>query len=135
MYMVKEPKKKIKRVLVVDDHASGQELMAFIFRDLGYHYESALNGKEAVKKALAKDFDLILMDLRMPVMTGIEATQKIREVKKNLPIFAFTAHVMHEVSSKCKAVGMTGLIPKPLDVDQFKKWIQGRPPRDLFLLR
>jgi len=133
--MVKEPKKKIKRVLVVDDHASGQELMAFIFRDLGYDYESALNGNEAVKKALAKDFDLVLMDLRMPVMTGFEATQKIREVKKDLPIFAFTAHVMHEVSSKCKTAGMTGFIPKPLDIDQFKKWIQGKLSDDLFLFR
>ena len=123
--MVEKSKKKTKRVLVVDDHPSGQNLMAHVLCDLGYDYEAAWNGQEAVEKVLANNFDLVLMDLHMSKMSGYEATRKIREVKKDIPIFALTAYDADEVSSKCQAAGMTGIFSKPIDIDQFEKWIQG----------
>ncbi|MBF0571796.1 MAG: response regulator [Candidatus Omnitrophica bacterium] len=118
--------KKTKRILVVDDDGLSQELMAIVLDALGYSYESAKNGKEAVEKALKQDFDLVLMDLRMPVMNGYDAARKIHEVKENLPIYALTAHVLDYVPSKCRDAGMTGIFPKPIDVPKFNEWLKTR---------
>lgn len=116
-------KEKIKRVLIVDDHESSQQLMIFLLGGLGCDHESAWNGQEAVERALAKDFDLVLMDLRMPVMDGYEAAREIHKVKKDLPIFALTAYAADDVPSKCLAAGMTGCMFKPVDIDKLKELI------------
>ena len=102
--------------------------MSYVLTELGYDYQSAWNGQEGVKRVLTEDFDLVLMDLRMPVMSGYEAVRKIRDIKKDLPIFALSADAINDISLKCKAMGFTGTFTKPIDIDHFKKWIQGLIP-------
>mgnify|MGYP000102940374 CR=1 FL=1 len=81
------------------------------------------NGQEAVEIDNLQDFDLVLMDLQMPVMDGYEATRKIREqlIAEKLPIIAMTADVMKEVEGACYEAGMNGYIAKPIEIDALKR--------------
>jgi len=107
--------KKIK-VLVAEDIALNQLLMKTILDDFGFGCEIASNGKIAVEKLKTDYFDIVLMDLQMPEMTGFEATVYIRNVlKSDIPIIALTADVTTVDLTKCKAVGMNDYIAKPID--------------------
>jgi CheY-like chemotaxis protein len=116
--------KRHKKVLVVDDDAPSQQLMAILLDSLGVSHESAWDGREAVEKVSVENFDLVLMDVRMPHMNGYDAAQRIRQEKKELPIYALTAHAMDYVPAKCSAAGMNGVILKPLDIEAFSTWIR-----------
>lgn len=116
--------RRIKRVLVVDDDDLSQELMAAVLGEIGYVYEAAHNGQEAVEKALRGDFDLVLMDLRMPMMGGYTAAKQIHEVKKDLPIIALSAYAVLHDPSRCQDAGISKFISKPIDVAELKEWIQ-----------
>ncbi len=80
---------------------------------------AALNGLEALEKCNTEQFDLILMDVHMPVMDGLEATRRIRETNKNIPILALTASVIKSEVQSCLDCGMTGWIPKPFRDSEF----------------
>ncbi|ESS74120.1 sensor protein GacS [Methyloglobulus morosus KoM1] len=105
------------RVLLVEDNELNQEVAASIIRKRGATLTIAWNGVEAVALVQQQAFDLVLMDLHMPIMGGIEATRQIRELKqgKNLPIVAMTAAVMAEDRERCLAIGMVDFIPKPVE--------------------
>jgi PAS domain S-box-containing protein len=105
------------RVLLVEDNELNQEVAANIIRKRGASLTIAWHGGEAVDLVQRQMFDLVLMDLHMPVMGGIEATRRIRELKqgKNLPIVAMTAAVMAEDRELCRAIGMVDFIPKPVE--------------------
>jgi signal transduction histidine kinase/CheY-like chemotaxis protein len=105
------------RVLLVEDNELNQEVAASIIRKRGATLTIASNGVEAVALVQQQTFDLVLMDLHMPVMGGIEATRQIRELAqgKNLPIVAMTAAVMAEDRERCTAIGMVDFIPKPVE--------------------
>ena len=104
------------KVLVVEDVALNQLLMKTILNDFGFELDIADNGKIAIEKLQAKDFDIILMDLQMPVMNGFEATDYIRNnINTNIPIIALTADVTTVDLEKCRVVGMNDYIAKPLD--------------------
>ncbi|MDD5580139.1 MAG: response regulator [Methylobacter sp.] len=105
------------RVLLVEDNELNQEVAASIIRKRGATLTIAWNGVEAVALIQQQTFDLVLMDLHMPVMGGIEATRQIRELAqgKNLPIVAMTAAVMVEDRERCLAIGMVDFIPKPVE--------------------
>jgi two-component system CheB/CheR fusion protein len=104
------------KVLVVEDMPLNQLLMKTILDDFGFEREIADNGKIAVEKLQKKSYDIILMDLQMPIMNGFEATKHIREILKlNIPIIALTADVTTVDLGKCKAVGMDDYIAKPVD--------------------
>ncbi|MFP6384717.1 response regulator, partial [Pseudomonas aeruginosa] len=93
-----------ERVLVVDDHPVNQRLMVSMLRKLGYETEIAEDGVQAVDLALSHGYDFIFMDLQMPVMDGLEATKRIRELQKpgrKPKIIAMTANVMDGIKSKC----------------------------------
>ena len=109
---------KIKnvKVLVVEDMALNQLLMKTLLDDFGFERDIASNGKIAIEKLQAKDYDVILMDLQMPEMNGFEATEYIRtKMKSNIPIIALTADVTTMDLEKCKALGMNDYIAKPVD--------------------
>ncbi|HEX8549198.1 MAG TPA: PAS domain S-box protein, partial [Cytophagaceae bacterium] len=107
--------KKIK-VLVVEDIALNQLLMRTLLEDFGFELDIASNGKIALDKLRETTYDIILMDLQMPVMGGFEATQYIRtEMKLVLPIIALTADVTTMDVEKCIAVGMNDYMSKPVD--------------------
>lgn len=103
-------------VLVAEDIPLNQLLMKTILDEFGFDRDIAENGIIAIEKLKVKSYDIILMDLQMPEMTGFEATAYIRNVMKNqIPIIALTADVTTVDLNKCKAVGMNDYIPKPVD--------------------
>ena len=85
-----------KKILVVDDNEDNREILVFRLQQLGFEVLVASNGKEAIETASQAKPDVILMDLRMPVMDGWEATRALRQTAwgKDLPVVAVTAHAM-----------------------------------------
>jgi signal transduction histidine kinase/CheY-like chemotaxis protein len=106
--------------LLVEDNAINQEIATALLSDMGADVDVADNGLNAVKAFLNKDYDLIFMDVRMPVMDGMEATRRIRASGKHdaasVPIIAMTANVMVEDREQSAAVGMNGHLAKPIDM-------------------
>ncbi|WP_211320232.1 ATP-binding protein [Hymenobacter nivis] len=104
------------RILVVEDIALNQLLMKTLLEDFGFEIEVAGNGKIALEKLRTTRYDIVLMDLQMPVMNGFEATEYIRnELHLTVPIIALTADVTTVDVEKCKAVGMNDYLSKPID--------------------
>ncbi|MEC5164868.1 PAS domain S-box-containing protein [Flavobacterium sp. PL11] len=113
-----ELNKEIKdiKILVVEDIKLNQLLMKIILDDFKFKHDIAANGKIAIEKLQTETYDIILMDLQMPIMSGFEATEYIRNTMKlKIPIIALTADVTTVDVEKCKAVGMNDYISKPLD--------------------
>jgi PAS domain S-box-containing protein len=103
-------------VLVVEDIALNQLLMRTLLDDFGFNCDIASNGKIAIEKLRLKQYDIILMDLQMPVMNGFETTEYIRKtLNSNVPILALTADVTTVDLAKCKVVGMNDYVSKPVD--------------------
>jgi len=104
------------KVLVVEDIALNQLLMKTLLDDFGFECDIASNGELAIEKLKTKSYDIILMDLQMPVMNGFEATEYIRDnMDSEIPIIALTADVTTVDLTKCMAVGMNDYIAKPVD--------------------
>lgn len=104
------------KVLVVEDIPLNQLLMKTLLDDFGFERDIAENGKIAIEKLKEKEYDVILMDLQMPVMNGFETTEYIRKtLNSQIPIIALTADVTTVDLAKCKAVGMNDYIAKPVD--------------------
>ncbi len=113
-----DPTSEVKniKVLVVEDMALNQLLMKTLLDDFGFTHDIAGNGKIAIDKLQHKTYDIVLMDLQMPIMNGFEATAYIRNTMHSaIPIIALTADVTTVDLKKCNAVGMDDYISKPLD--------------------
>ena len=105
------------RILVVDDVAVNRELLNEMLRRSGHEVAQAEDGAQAVASVGRGGFDVVLMDVQMPVMDGIEATRRIRRLPlpmKNVPIFALTANVMESEHQRHLASGMNGCLTKPI---------------------
>ena len=111
--------------LLVEDNAVNQEIALAVLTDLGAKVDVAEDGEQGVKAFLNKDYDLIFMDVRMPVMDGLEATRRIRACTKRdaggVPIVAMTANAMQEDRDASRNAGMNAHIAKPIDMDELKK--------------
>lgn len=108
--------KKITKVLVVEDNRLNQLLMKTLLIGFGYDFDIAGNGKIALEKLEHTTYDIILMDLQMPEMNGIETTKHIRnKIKSQVPIIVLTADVTTMDAEKCKAEGMNDYIAKPIN--------------------
>ena len=105
-------------VLLVDDGDENRDLMSVVLEEAGADYDTAENGLEAVKKARLRQWDVILMDMQMPVMDGYTATRKLREEGYDKPIIALTAHAMQGAEQECLDAGCTGFLTKPIDFDR-----------------
>jgi len=104
------------KILVVEDIKLNQLLMRTILDDFKFKYDIADNGKIAIEKLQTETYDIILMDLQMPIMNGFEATEYIRNtMKSKIPIIALTADVTTVDVEKCKTVGLNDYVSKPLD--------------------
>jgi PAS domain S-box-containing protein len=106
------------RVLVVDDGAENRELLRLMLGDAGLVIHEAENGQVAVERARLETFDLILMDMQMPVMDGFTATRQLRVEGAGMPILALTANAMKGAEKEVMAAGCSGLVTKPLDIDR-----------------
>lgn len=122
-------------LLLVEDNDINQQVASEFLEDFGFTVEIAANGVEAVEKVRNSGdpsrFDLVLMDLQMPVMGGYAATEAIKKLERynNLPIIAMTADAMEGVNEKCIEMGMVDFLTKPIDpgrlIDVIKKWLPG----------
>lgn len=102
-------------VLVVDDAPDNQLLIWHFLTKAGACMDTAENGLEGYKKAITGAYDVVLMDVQMPLMDGYTATQRLREHGFSKPIIALTAHAMNEVKEKCLTVGYTDHLTKPIN--------------------
>jgi two-component system sensor histidine kinase/response regulator len=119
-------------ILVAEDNELNQEVAMGLLDDAGFVVDIANNGQEAVEMVGKKAYDIVLMDMQMPVMDGVTATIAIRKDArfKDLPIVAMTANAMQQDKDKCEAAGMNGHVAKPIDPDDMfralLKWIKPR---------
>jgi len=120
------------KILIADDNPVNLDLITRLLKKRGHEVTIAENGKEAVDIFLQGPFDVILMDLEMPVIGGIEAARQIRAKEKALsvetpaytPIIAMTAHDQETERTACLVVGMDGFISKPIDIKTIHQTIQ-----------
>ncbi len=126
-----EPKDVVKLsglVLLAEDNQVNQRIAEKMLQRLGLCCHIVENGEQAVAEVLQKDYNLILMDVNMPVLDGIAATERIRDLsypKNQVPIIALTANAMMEDRNRCLAAGMNGFISKPIKLDALREVIAG----------
>ncbi|WP_234800341.1 ATP-binding protein [Agrobacterium pusense] len=111
------------RILLVEDNLVNQQVAAGFLRHLGQGVEVASDGAEAVEMISASRFDLVLMDMQMPRMDGIEATRAIRGTGNDIPIVAMTANASVDDRRLCAAAGMNGFQSKPVTKNQLARLI------------
>ena len=104
-------------LLLVEDGSTNRKLISLALRRVGVNVTEAENGKIGSDLALAGSFDLILMDMQMPVMDGYTASRLLRDRNLTLPIIALTAHAMKGDETKCQDAGCSGYLTKPVDID------------------
>ncbi|ABK45829.1 periplasmic sensor hybrid histidine kinase [Magnetococcus marinus MC-1] len=112
------------QILVAEDNLVNQQIAAGYLTRLGHRYQFAKDGIQALNLVQKGGFDLILMDVRMPDMDGLEATRHIRALPKpwcDIPIVALTANVFEQDRQNCREAGMDGFLPKPLDLSQLEQ--------------
>ena len=105
------------RVLVVDDGPENRELLRLVLSEAGLVMDEAENGKIAVDKAGSQPYDVVLMDMQMPVMDGFTATRLLREQGLKIPIFALTANAMKGAEKQVMEAGCSGFLTKPINID------------------
>jgi len=120
----------MKRILVIEDNETNLYLMRFLLENNGFSVMEAKTGFQGVAVAEKENFDLILMDIQLPDIDGLEATRKIRAsgTRAAVPILAVTSYAMVGDREKALTAGCTGYIEKPIDpvtfISEIKKYIQ-----------
>ena len=118
------------KVLLAEDNPLNRKLVVSILHNRGHRVVVAQNGREAVETARKEPFDLILMDIQMPVMDGFEATRRIRAMEQETgaprtPVVAVTAHVLEEEKDRCFCMDMDGFVGKPIRREEFLDTVEG----------
>ena len=109
------------RILVVDDHPVNRQVAAMMLMAAGFDVETADDGAQAVEAVRSRPFDLVFMDLHMPVMDGLTACRAIRALegdKASIPVVAMTAATLPEDVARCRAAGMDAHLPKPIEQER-----------------
>jgi two-component system, cell cycle response regulator DivK len=116
----------MKKILVVEDNDTNLYLVRFILEKSGYGVVAARNGLLAVEMAVKERPDLIIMDIQLPDISGLEATRRIRESEADggIPIVALTSYAMVGDKEMALAAGCTGYIEKPIDPEAFVRDIE-----------
>ncbi len=111
---------RLLRILMAEDNPANQRVATALLKAAGFRIEIVGNGRAAVERAATAEFDIILMDVQMPIMDGLAATRKLREIEKLalIPIVGLTAGAMEEDRNKCLAAGMSDYLSKPIDWDK-----------------
>ena len=125
-----QPEKITGRVLLVDDGETNRRFVSLSLKQTGVEIVEAVNGEEAVALATSQEFDLVLMDMQMPVMDGYTATSVLREKGITIPIIALTANAIVGDKKKCIKAGCTGYLSKPIKHDLLLQTVAetlGRP--------
>ena len=115
-------------ILVAEDNEVNQIVLEQILTEVGHSYQIVENGKLAVERYKELDPDLVLMDVSMPEMNGLVATQTIRELEKesgkHVPIVGLTAHALKGDREMCINAGMDDYVPKPISVSKLRETIK-----------
>ena len=123
-----------KRILMADDEPIHQEITRGLLEDVGLLVDAADDGAEALRMARENKYSLILMDMQMPKMSGVDASLNIRKLpaRADVPIVAMTANAFTEDREKCLAAGMNDFITKPVDPEvMFRvvyRWLSSNAP-------
>jgi two-component system sensor histidine kinase/response regulator len=121
-------------ILLVEDNEFNQQIASELLTDAGFSVDVAENGQVSIEKLNKRAYDIVLMDMQMPVMDGVTATRELRKDErfKDLPILAMTANVMDTDIEKCREAGMWDHIGKPIDPDElFGKLVKWMKPRKM----
>ena len=118
--------KKMLKILIVEDDKINQKVIELRMQSLGFKITIVENGKEAIDILKETDFDIVFMDIQMPILDGFETTKLIRSPKSqvknhNITIIAMTAFAMKGDKENCFSIGMNDYIPKPIKVEELKK--------------
>jgi len=125
------------RILVAEDNAVNQDVITGLLESMGCRVVTAPNGRSAIQRYAQEKFDLVLMDCEMPILDGLQATKRIRDLEqmaatdhdtpKRMPIVALTAHALADVRDSCLAAGMDDFLVKPFDdvgvIEALRRWI------------
>ena len=131
-HTVREMIRSSVRILLAEDNITNQQVAVGILKRLGLRADAVANGEEAVKALETLPYDLVLMDVQMPIMDGLEATRQIRDLRSavrdhGVPIIAMTAHAMQGDREKCLNAGMNDYVSKPVSPEALaralKKWL------------
>ncbi|MDE3248082.1 MAG: PAS domain S-box protein [Bacteroidota bacterium] len=127
---------KGSRILLVEDNEMNRLVATTVLEHYGVVFREAVNGQEAIDILREETFDLVLMDVQMPVMNGIEATGHIRaEISKDIPIIALTANAIKGENDKCLQAGMNAYVTKPFEEEVLIKTIAGLLGKEICLKR
>ena len=114
------------KVLLAEDNLINQKVSQTLFKNLGYEIDIAKNGAEAVEMASATNYDVIFMDLMMPVKDGLQATQEIRGFNSEIPIIALTANINDTEMERAKKLGIHDFVTKPVKLETIKQLLVER---------
>lgn len=117
------------KILVAEDNLVNQKLATFVFEKMGYQIDLANNGQEAIDMAEKKKYDLIFMDLQMPLVDGIVATKEILSRNPHPIVIALTANVMEETKNACFEAGMTHFLHKPFKLEAIQEVLESSKDR------
>jgi two-component system response regulator (stage 0 sporulation protein F) len=112
-------------ILVVDDKAGVRRLICEALLDDGYLVEQASNGAEAIRKVKQKKYGVILLDVKMPGMNGMETLNEIRKIDRNVPVVMMTAYGELEIMEEAQNKGVKHQISKPFDLNELRALVKG----------
>ena len=105
-------------VLIVDDNVSLTRATALVLQRKGYAVSAAWNGLEAIERAKEKSFDLILMDIKMPLIDGVETYRRIKKIRPQAAVMMMTGYAVEDLVQQALREGACGIIYKPLDIEK-----------------
>jgi len=134
-HAVREMRRSAIRILLAEDNLTNQQVALGILKKLGLRADAVGDGSEAIRALETIPYDLVLMDVQMPVMDGLEATRLIRDprsavLRRGIPIIAMTAHAMQGDRERCLEAGMDGYVTKPISPDALAEALDRWLPRD-----
>lgn len=135
-HLLDESQRSKIRILVAEDNQTNQRVAVGILKNLGYHADTVANGLEAVQQVERIAYDMLFMDVQMPVMDGLAATRAIRSMQNggNIPIIAMTAGALLQDRNACFSAGMNDYIPKPIQphdiAEKMSRWLTAPAAHD-----
>ncbi len=124
-----------RKILLVEDNSTNQEIILGLLENSGIEIDMANNGQEGIDKFKANEYELILMDIQMPMMDGYEATKIIRDIDQDISIIALTANAMKEDIEKSISMGMQAHLNKPIEVEKLYETLLKYIPKKNDLLQ
>ena len=104
-------------ILIVDDNANQRKTMSLILRHKGYAVATANDGPEAIERVRQSPFDMIFMDIKMPVMNGVDTYRRIKEIRPEAVVMMMTAYAVEDLVQQALEEGAYGIVYKPLDIE------------------